>query len=318
LIIPSSPESRCRSHSAINVNRPGPSPLVRPAVRATLGDIEHTFLPRKASRLVVHLSSSLVHPNQLVGSRGARGGGAGGRAARLPHSRDQYPPDPHGSVRQSRRPVLSRPAARHPARRGGDGAFPSPSRLRCGRGSRSTNPKRRVTPALDLAVRPPCASSHSAPASASASADSTSESGSLFRRPDAFVMSKAEARAASLLVRRMGEQALLQAPVWSDVRSFDGRPWRGVVDCVARGDPCRPFSIAGIRVGHADPATPGPPSAGSSTEFGSAPDSSRTSPAIYCWDSRQLPTTCKLSATESRRGCSRREKPAPRTGANGS
>lgn len=39
-----------------------------------------------------------------------------------------------------------------------------------------------------------------------------------------------EAHAAATLVARMEDQALDQAPVWSDLRTFDGRPWRGRVD----------------------------------------------------------------------------------------
>lgn len=50
------------------------------------------------------------------------------------------------------------------------------------------------------------------------------------------------------------EQALMaQAPLHSDVKTFDGRPWRGKVDCIVGGYPCQPFSIAGRRLGAADP-----------------------------------------------------------------
>jgi DNA (cytosine-5)-methyltransferase 1 len=43
------------------------------------------------------------------------------------------------------------------------------------------------------------------------------------------------------------------APLWSDARTFDGKPWRGVVDCLIAGYPCQPFSRAGKRKGVDDP-----------------------------------------------------------------
>src|SRR5690606_32653406 len=50
--------------------------------------------------------------------------------------------------------------------------------------------------------------------------------------------------AAAILVARMEDAALDQAPVWDDIASFDGRPWRGAVDIVTAGYPCQPFSVA--------------------------------------------------------------------------
>lgn len=43
-----------------------------------------------------------------------------------------------------------------------------------------------------------------------------------------------------------------QAPVWDDLTTFDGRPWRGVVDLVSAGFPCQPWSAAGQRGGTDD------------------------------------------------------------------
>ncbi len=62
-----------------------------------------------------------------------------------------------------------------------------------------------------------------------------------------------EAFAAATLVARMEDQALDHAPVWSDVKSFDGRPWRGKVHILSAGYPCQPFSAAGRRKGRDDP-----------------------------------------------------------------
>lgn len=56
-----------------------------------------------------------------------------------------------------------------------------------------------------------------------------------------------EAFAACVLATRMEEGCLDPAPIWSDLRTFDGRPWRGIVSCVAAGIPCQPHSQAGKR-----------------------------------------------------------------------
>lgn len=61
-----------------------------------------------------------------------------------------------------------------------------------------------------------------------------------------------DAFAAACLVARMEDAALDPAPVADDLESFDGRPWRGAVDCIAAGFPCQPFSTAGSRRGSDD------------------------------------------------------------------
>jgi DNA (cytosine-5)-methyltransferase 1 len=61
-----------------------------------------------------------------------------------------------------------------------------------------------------------------------------------------------EAYAAAALVARMGDKTLCDAPVWDDVTSFDGRPWRGRVHLVSGGYPCQPFSFCGKRAGESD------------------------------------------------------------------
>lgn len=50
---------------------------------------------------------------------------------------------------------------------------------------------------------------------------------------------------ASVLAARIAEGSIDDAPIWADVRTFDGRAWRGAVDCIVGGFPCQDISIAG-------------------------------------------------------------------------
>lgn len=58
-----------------------------------------------------------------------------------------------------------------------------------------------------------------------------------------------EAAAAAILASRMEEGSLDAAPIWSDARTFDGRPWRGRVGGIIAGFPCPDYSVAGRRAG---------------------------------------------------------------------
>lgn len=47
---------------------------------------------------------------------------------------------------------------------------------------------------------------------------------------------------ASVLCQRQNDGVLPPFPIWDDVRTFDGRPWRGRVDVVSGGFPCQDIS----------------------------------------------------------------------------
>jgi len=58
-----------------------------------------------------------------------------------------------------------------------------------------------------------------------------------------------DAYARSVLLARQTDGTFPPFPVWDDVRTFDGRPWRGIVDVVSGGFPCQDISVAGKGAG---------------------------------------------------------------------
>jgi DNA (cytosine-5)-methyltransferase 1 len=53
------------------------------------------------------------------------------------------------------------------------------------------------------------------------------------------------AYARSVLLARQNDGTFPPFPIWDDVRTFDGKPWRGLVDVVSGGFPCQDISIGG-------------------------------------------------------------------------
>ncbi|WP_061216068.1 DNA cytosine methyltransferase [Leptospira santarosai] len=54
---------------------------------------------------------------------------------------------------------------------------------------------------------------------------------------------------ATQIIGRQNDGSLPPFPIWDDVRSFDGQPWRGLVDVVSGGFPCQDISVAGRGAG---------------------------------------------------------------------
>lgn len=52
-----------------------------------------------------------------------------------------------------------------------------------------------------------------------------------------------------VLLQRQADGLLPRFPIWDDIRTFDGKPWRERVDVISGGFPCQDISIAGKGAG---------------------------------------------------------------------
>lgn len=62
--------------------------------------------------------------------------------------------------------------------------------------------------------------------------------------------------AASILAARQNDGILPACPIWDDVCTFDGQPFRGRVDVVSGGFPCQAYSTAAAGKNNADDLWP--------------------------------------------------------------
>lgn len=103
--------------------------------------------------------------------------------------------------------------------------------------------------------------------------------------------------AAANLVAKMEAGALAPAPVWSDLSTFDGRPWRGKLDLVTAGLPCQPYSTAGKQRGHADERAIWPEFIRVVGECRPALVFMENVPAFLAWAREPLTELCRMGYT---------------------
>ena len=73
-----------------------------------------------------------------------------------------------------------------------------------------------------------------------------------WKRPHTAAYVEIEAFIIENLVQQMEQGILAPAPVWSNIKTFNGEIVQGKIDGILGGYPCQPFSVAGQRKGSDD------------------------------------------------------------------
>ena len=58
-----------------------------------------------------------------------------------------------------------------------------------------------------------------------------------------------DAYCRKVLLQRQRDGILDKFPIWDDIKTFDGKPWRGHIDVISGGFPCQDISCAGKQKG---------------------------------------------------------------------
>ncbi len=106
------------------------------------------------------------------------------------------------------------------------------------------------------------------------------------------------------------------APIWSNLKTFNPEPFRGLIDILSGGYPCQPFSLAGNRGGLTTQDTFGRIYTQLQRQLDLFAVSSKTSPGTCQWDMTKFTETFEIWVTELRAESTLRQKLARHTREN--